>query len=352
MGRLSRPSHAPRWGFKKEKEEGEDGVSLTPGLRRGATEQRHPLQGLRGEELHLRSKAPTIRGTPPGCPIEAAALPRPTFPLTPSLSHLGERECRFSPICGYWRNLRIAVASPFPLPARHKRAIIMGGRAEIGRYRGRPAFVPGAADKSAGWEGPNGATDCEHLGYTRHRRRWPGAERGPSVRPGLWDAPWRRLAWVMLGGRRPRFAAVGADAGRCLAGGPRGDGLRVVDCGILSTPGMASWCGIWRRRAEPSSPPATTRCPITESNCFRLPEWPLAARQGARCLDLYRSRPVASRDRCWPRRTERNIVRDAAAVHVEQVLATVDAAAIREAALRVVVDAVNGAGGAEMRHAP
>jgi phosphomannomutase len=129
------------------------------------------------------------------------------------------------------------------------------------------------------------------------------------------------------------------------AAGLAAAGCRVVRLGIVSTPGVAimvehlraaggmvvtashnpiAWSGIKPLRHDGTAPPAEQAQSIIDA--FR--DGPLSY---ARVEKLH---PIAARS-------------DAATVHVEKVLGHIDADVIRAARLKVVIDSVHGAGGAE-----
>jgi phosphomannomutase len=124
-------------------------------------------------------------------------------------------------------------------------------------------------------------------------------------------------------------------------------GCRTVDVGILSTPGV----GVMVKHLAAAGGAVITAShnplPYNGIKLMSPLGMALSRESGAVVAELYRRQakdPVTTDDEVAGQPVE-----DAAAVHVERVMATIDAAVIREAGLRVVVDAVNGAGGAEMR---
>lgn len=132
-----------------------------------------------------------------------------------------------------------------------------------------------------------------------------------------------------------------------LQAGLAAAGCRTVDVGILSTPGV----GVMVKHLAAAGGAVITAShnplPYNGIKLMSPLGMALSRESGAVVAELYRRQakdPVTTDDEVAGQPVE-----DAAAVHVERVMATIDAAVIREAGLRVVVDAVNGAGGAEMR---
>ncbi|MBM4017789.1 MAG: phosphoglucosamine mutase [Planctomycetes bacterium] len=129
-------------------------------------------------------------------------------------------------------------------------------------------------------------------------------------------------------------------AGLAAAGSP------VVDAGVLSTPGAAV---LLRHLGAAGGAVITASHNPLAWNGIKLMSaagMALTREQGRPVLDLYERQSFAEvpAERLPPPQA----APDAAQIHVERVLATVGADAIRGARFRVVVDAVNGAGGREM----
>ena len=148
---------------------------------------------------------------------------------------------------------------------------------------------------------------------------------------------------VVLGRDSRPSGPMLADA---LQAGLAAAGCRVVDCGILSTPGV----GVMVRHLSAAGGAVITAShnplPYNGIKLMAPAGMALSRQAGAAVADLYRRQ---SADPIPMKSALAEAAEDAASVHVERVLATIDAAAIREGGLRVAVDAVNGAGGAEMR---
>jgi phosphomannomutase len=123
-------------------------------------------------------------------------------------------------------------------------------------------------------------------------------------------------------------------------------GCRVLDAGILSTPGIAV---LLRHRKAAGGAVITASHNPAPYNGIKLlsPKGrALTHDEGQAVLDLYHKQAFR---RVEPNRIRKvETVSDGPEVHVERVLSTVNAEAIRAASIRVVVDAVNGAGGPEM----
>jgi phosphomannomutase len=130
-----------------------------------------------------------------------------------------------------------------------------------------------------------------------------------------------------------------------LAAGLAAAGCRVVDCGILSTPGV----GIMVRHLKAAGGAVITAShnplPYNGIKLMQAAGMALSREAGRAVADLYPHQPAPDPAAGKPA-TE--VDARGAAVHVARVLAVVDAAAIGAAGFSVVVDAVNGAGGAEM----
>ena len=123
-------------------------------------------------------------------------------------------------------------------------------------------------------------------------------------------------------------------------------GCRVVDAGILSTPGIAV---LVRHLGAAGGAVITASHNPLPWNGIKLMSpagMALTRDQGRPILDLYdrQSFAEAPADQI----PAAVAAPDAALLHVDRVLATVGSAAIRAARFRIVVDCVNGAGGREM----
>jgi len=162
---------------------------------------------------------------------------------------------------------------------------------------------------------------------------------------------------VVLGRDSRPSGPMLADA---LRSGLVATGLRVVDCGILSTPGTAVM--VQHLAAAGGAVITASHNPLPYNGIKLLSPsgMALSREAGRKVLDLYERQAPSGVGTDHAGSTEAapgsarakpgyaEAAPDAAAVHVEKVLAIADAERIRKAALRVVVDAVNGAGGAEM----
>jgi phosphomannomutase len=124
-------------------------------------------------------------------------------------------------------------------------------------------------------------------------------------------------------------------------------GCRTVEVGILSTPGV----GVMVKHLAAAGGAVITAShnplPYNGIKLMQPAGMALSRESGAVVAELYRRQ--ASDPVTLDAEVSSKTVDDAAVTHVEKVLATIDAASIREVGLRVVVDSVNGAGGAEMR---
>jgi len=148
---------------------------------------------------------------------------------------------------------------------------------------------------------------------------------------------------VVLGRDSRPSGPMLADA---LRAGLVATGLSVVDCGILSTPGTAVMV---RHLAAAGGAVITASHNPLPYNGIKLlsPSGMALSREaGRKVLDLYERQAPSEVGTGHAGSTD--AAPDAAAVHVEKVLAIADAERVRAAGLRVVVDAVNGAGAAEM----
>ena len=130
-------------------------------------------------------------------------------------------------------------------------------------------------------------------------------------------------------------------------------GLRVVDCGILSTPGTAVMVRHLKAAGGAVITASHNPLPYNGIKLLSPTGMALSREAGRKVLDLYerQSPSEVGADHAGSTDAAPDSARtkpDAAAVHVEKVLAIADAERIRAADLRVVVDAVNGAGAAEM----
>jgi phosphomannomutase len=131
-----------------------------------------------------------------------------------------------------------------------------------------------------------------------------------------------------------------------LRAGLASAGIRTVDCGILSTPGV----GVMVKHLGAAGGAVITAShnplPYNGIKLMQAAGMALSREAGRAVADLYPSQPAKV---AIPFSTGiESQPPNAAEIHVERVLATVDVAAIRAAGLWVVVDAVNGAGGREM----
>jgi phosphomannomutase len=124
-------------------------------------------------------------------------------------------------------------------------------------------------------------------------------------------------------------------------------GCRVLDAGVLSTPGIAV---LVRHAGADGGAVITASHNPTPWNGIKLQSAKglgLGADAGRAVRDRFDSGDVAERGADGVGRAE--TIPNAVDVHVDRVLATVDADRIRGAGLTVALDSVNGAGGAEMQ---
>ena len=124
-------------------------------------------------------------------------------------------------------------------------------------------------------------------------------------------------------------------------------GCRVIDLGILSTPGTSLM--VRHLGAQGGAVVTASHNPLPYNGIKMLsPEGMALSRQGGQAvLDLYSREAFRQVEAQRVGRIE--AVADGAAVHVERAVGIVDAAKIQARGFRVVVDAVCGAGGAEMQ---
>jgi phosphomannomutase len=148
---------------------------------------------------------------------------------------------------------------------------------------------------------------------------------------------------VVLGRDSRPSGPMIADAFRA---GLQAAGCRVIDAGILSTPGIA--VAVREAKAAGGTVITASHNPLPWNGIKLMSPAGMALTrdQGRPVLDLYEAQAFAevAADRIPPPAAAPG----AAAAHVERVLATVNVQAIRDVRFRVVVDAVNGAGGREM----
>ena len=132
-----------------------------------------------------------------------------------------------------------------------------------------------------------------------------------------------------------------------LRAGLLATGCRVLDAGILSTPGISLM--VRHLGAQGGAIITASHNPLPYNGLKMLsPEGHALGRAGGQAvLDLYTRQ--AFLEVTAERIGQVQEVTDGAAVHVEKTLSTVDVAKIRARGFRVAVDAVCGAGGGEMQ---
>jgi phosphomannomutase len=123
-------------------------------------------------------------------------------------------------------------------------------------------------------------------------------------------------------------------------------GCRVVDCGILSTPGVSVMVRHVKAAGGTVITASHNPLPWNGIKLMSAAGMALPREAGQAVLDLYEREAFA--EAAVEGLGAAEAASGAAAVHVERVAALVDADRIKAAGLGVVVDAVNGAGGAEM----
>ncbi len=149
---------------------------------------------------------------------------------------------------------------------------------------------------------------------------------------------------VILGRDSRPSGPMLADA---IRAGLHATGCRVLDAGVLSTPGLS----VLVRDKEAAGGMVITAshnpAPYNGIKLLSARGMALDQQEGRRVLDVLESE--AFRQVPAPEVGSSETCPDAAEIHVGRVLETVDAGEIRAADFRVVVDPVNGAGGKEMR---
>ena len=164
-----------------------------------------------------------------------------------------------------------------------------------------------------------------------------------AVRFGLAFAAHLSRGTVVFGRDSRPSGPMLADAFRA---GLAAAGCTVVDAGILSTPGVAVL--LRHLGAAGGAVITASHNPIAWNGIKLLSPagMALTREQGRPVLDIYEKQSFAEvpADQIPAGRA----APEAAQIHVDRVMATVDAASIQRAHLRVVVDAANGAGAAEM----
>jgi phosphomannomutase len=153
-----------------------------------------------------------------------------------------------------------------------------------------------------------------------------------------------------LGGGRVVLGRDSRPSGPMLAAalgaGLQATGCRVVDLGLLSTPGTS----VMLRHLEADGGAVVTAshnpAPYNGIKLLSRKGFGLGRAEGEAVLDLYRREAFAERGTDGVARARRMTV--GPRVHVERVLGTIDAISVRARRFRIVVDAVNGAGAAEM----
>jgi len=164
------------------------------------------------------------------------------------------------------------------------------------------------------------------------------------VRFGLAFGTYLKAGKVVLGrDSRPSGPMVAA----ALRAGLLATGCHVIDVGILSTPGISLM--VTHLRAQGGASVTASHNPLPYNGIKMLADqgMGLNRQRGQAVVDLYDREAFTQVGTDHVGGVE--TFGDAAEVHAERAAAIVDAGAVRARHLRVAVDAVNGAGGREMR---
>lgn len=148
---------------------------------------------------------------------------------------------------------------------------------------------------------------------------------------------------VVLGRDSRPSGPMLADA---LRAGLQAAGCRVVDLGVLSTPGTSVMLRHLGADGGAILTASHNPAPYNGIKLLSRKGFGLGRAEGEAVADLYRREAFAERGTDGVGRAQRKTI--GPRVHVERVLGTVDAMSIRAARFRIVVDAANGAGAAEM----
>jgi len=148
---------------------------------------------------------------------------------------------------------------------------------------------------------------------------------------------------VVLGRDSRPSGPMLADA---LRAGLQAAGCRVTDLGVLSTPGTSVMLRHLGADGGAILTASHNPAPYNGIKLLSHKGFGLGRAEGEAVADLYRREAFAEQGTDGVGRAERKTI--GPRVHVERVLATVDAIRVRAARFRIVVDAANGAGAAEM----
>ena len=164
-----------------------------------------------------------------------------------------------------------------------------------------------------------------------------------AVRFGLAFGTYLAGGKVVLGRDSRPSGPMIADA---LRAGLLATGCRVVDLGILSTPGISVMLRHLGADGGAIITASHNPSPYNGIKLLSAKGYGISREAGQAILDLYERQAFAEKGTDGVGKPERKAT--GAKVHVERVLANIDATRVRGARFKVVVDAVNGAGGAEM----
>jgi len=154
-----------------------------------------------------------------------------------------------------------------------------------------------------------------------------------------------------LGGGRVVLGRDSRPSGPMLADalgeGLRATGCSIADVGILSTPGTSVMVRHLGARGGTVITASHNPAPYNGIKLLSPEGMALSRSDGRAVADLYHREAFTTvpADRMGTAES----VTDAAEIHIERILGIVRAETVRAAALRIVVDAVNGAGGCEMQ---
>ena len=165
-----------------------------------------------------------------------------------------------------------------------------------------------------------------------------------AVRVGLAMGTLLARGTVVLGRDSRPTGPMLADA---LRAGLLATGCRVVDCGILSTPGVAVMVRHLGAAGGVVITASHNPAPWNGIKLMSPAGMALSKAAGQAVIETFKREAFTEVGTDAIGQAE--LAPNAAAVHVDRAAAIVSAQTVRAAALRVVVDAVNGAGAAEMR---
>jgi phosphomannomutase len=164
-----------------------------------------------------------------------------------------------------------------------------------------------------------------------------------AVRFGLAFGTYLKGGPVVLGRDSRPSGPMLADA---LRAGLLATGCRVIDLGILSTPGISVMMRHLKAAGGAVITASHNPSPYNGIKLLSAKGHGLTQTEGQSVVALYERQAFAEKGTDGVGAPERNV--EGPQVHVERVLAAIDAINIRAKRFSVVVDAVNGAGGAEM----